>query len=53
MTALQRRVLLVEPQELGASPLRLVDIDEYPGETTNPAVFVKGSGGTLGLGVRH
>lgn len=38
--AFQRSLLLVEPQELRSSPLRLLDVDEDPGKSSNPAVLI-------------
>lgn len=38
--AFQRGLLLVVPEQLRSSPLRLLDVDENSRETSDPAVFV-------------
>lgn len=40
--AFERTLLLVMLQQLRSSPLRLLHVDENPGETANPAIFIVG-----------
>lgn len=49
--ALQRRLLLVVPQELRPPALRLPDVEEDAREASDPAVLVVGGGRAARLGV--